>query len=128
MKFTVDRSKWVNASFGNRGHTLLLNREGYSCCLGFVCSQLGIKDEEMQGYGSPNHVCHDRSTQTTNFDLLSKLKSLTQYHYGYVSNTSLAERAIRINDNANISREHREKDLIDLFAEYGHELKFVGEY
>jgi hypothetical protein len=47
----IDRAKWRTG--GNSpiqtgvGRTRLLNKEGYMCCLGFRCHQMGIPEKDL---------------------------------------------------------------------------------
>lgn len=43
------------------------------------------------------------------------------------NNTSFAEEAMNINDNAEISQEEREAALTQLFVEHGHTIEFINE-
>ncbi len=62
----IDRSKWRCGaeraySLGDddeishgKGDTMLLNDEGYKCCLGFACEQLGgCSEDELHGCSVP---------------------------------------------------------------------------
>ncbi len=48
----VDRRKWKNGYRG-MGSSLLLNAEGFMCCLGFAAKRLGYSDEEILDQGAP---------------------------------------------------------------------------
>lgn len=58
IKCVIDREKWcrvipeTSVSFG--GSKLLLNDDGFRCCLGFACQSLGVDDDEMLGIGQPS--------------------------------------------------------------------------
>lgn len=45
----IDRAKWRNSRYRamdpKYGPTQLLNEQGFRCCLGFHCSQAGIRDD-----------------------------------------------------------------------------------
>lgn len=128
MKFVVDRSKWRNGGTGEDfnisnkyGDTALLNQEGYRCCLGFVCNQLGVEDGMLEDIGQPDDI---DLNDINNIDL----STLVRIYDGAYELSELSERAITINDNGTLSVENRELKLIELFKEFGHELVFEGEY
>lgn len=116
MQLTVDRKTWRCGQYsrekGTRsggGPTNLLNKEGYRCCLGQVCSQLGIDDQSL--------LMVLRPISTDNLDF-SKFEEL---------GISM-EAAIFINDDPSTSLQEKEDKLISLFKESGHDLSFSGEY
>jgi hypothetical protein len=45
MKFTIKRSKWLRGNGGSISG--LLTAKGNQCCMGQVCSQLGIPDNAL---------------------------------------------------------------------------------
>lgn len=119
MKFTVDRSRWINGrygvyDYGKVGATSLCNRKGFKCCLGFVCEQSGVEIYEMVGVSMPSEL---ESYSKVSF--LAKAKHV---------DTELAENAQTINDDDTISDSKREYRLTVLFEKHGHQLEFVGEY
>ena len=113
MKFVVDRSKWrCGSNAGDRhgkGDTRLLNSEGYQCCLGFVCEQLGVPRGELLNIPTPEFLDHYTIVKQVLID------------------TWIDEISIITNDGFG-SREERERLLSEQFANGGHELEFVGEY
>lgn len=124
MKFVVDRSTW---RFGGSnylhelGETRLLGNKGFMCCLGHCLINLGIKKEDIDSLSKPDEL--DILAEPFNHldtNILRKKPA--------ISNTELSIRAMSINDNLYFNNEHREKQLIELFKEYGHELSFTGEY
>lgn len=63
--FTLDYSKWraggsnrdaSNVSIVGKGDTLLLNEEGFMCCLGQYCEQAGIPRDDLMGVGAPDSL------------------------------------------------------------------------
>ena len=114
MKFVIDRSRWKNAKHG-LGTTLLLNSQGYMCCLGQVSKQLGASDEQIEGCMGPAGVVGRYGIK----DILAPLIG---------SNYELSGRAMCINDNTTIDDVQRESELISLFATYGHELSFEDSF
>jgi hypothetical protein len=61
MKFVVDRTKWICGADNiktkkGKGVASLLNSQGFMCCLGHCCLQLGITKKSMLNKGSPIQV------------------------------------------------------------------------
>jgi hypothetical protein len=124
MKFTIERSTWRCGGFGLKGvtqhgnnYTKLLDKEGFRCCLGSVCSQLGVPDTALLDIAYPRQLN----------DFKELVSILRTERPSYAINSELADHAIDINDSY-ISFAVREEKLITLFAEYGHELEFVGVF
>lgn len=108
----IDRSKWRTASHGE-GHTGLLNSEGYMCCLGFRCNQMGIQKEEILGYTCPSE--------------LSEYYNIPDLIYNG-KDTNFCIKAMHINDGITLNDKEREKRIIDLFKTKNITVEFVGKY
>lgn len=141
MRFTVQRNKWRSGggistaalAGSGRGETLLLNQHGYRCCLGFVCSQLGVADTDLKFVAGPVALAERGRFDSKNLpdDLRQQVIEQLRYRQGLQTRSmtsDLTRAAVAINDNGDISRDERERKLTDLFATYGHELVFEGEY
>lgn len=109
-EFKVIRAKWLRGSDSE-----LLDENGKMCCLGFVCSQLGISKELLQDKDNP-------------YEIKLLLPYLTDYYHSMIVDSSLSKEAIQINDDVNISDSIRESKLIKLFKQYGLSIKFEGYY
>jgi len=113
----IDRTKWRTGCFNETrtglGTTQLLNKEGFMCCLGFRCLQMGIPKQHLMDVSMPCNL----SDNWTIPDLLNL--------DGY--NSDFCDRATNINDNSS-STESKEVDLIDLFSEKGITVEFKGKY
>lgn len=137
MKFTIDRSKWRCGgceriglpcrSQRGLGRTMLRNDQGFMCCLGQVCVQLGVSENALD-WADPYKVAEETNEV---FPLLA------EYNPAYdddpvdedeYMNSDLAGEAICINDSEILSDKERETKLADVFRRHGHELEFVGEY
>lgn len=129
MEFVVDRSKWrcgghqSNPHSHGPGMTYLQNSYGYRCCLGFCALQCGLTEKEIYHVDFPGRLRvsfkdHPRLTAFVNTKM-----SITKY-----PNSRLSEKALGINDAGRLTDEKREKQLTELFAEYGHTIRFVGEF
>lgn len=130
MKFIIDRSKWrcggdSEPNQRGLGKTQLLNAQGFQCCLGQICEQLGISPNQILDIAEPLDL--DFSADAS---LEAKIEPLAFYlgDGSGAENTFLAIHAININDDPNIVPAEREKMLALAFAEQGHEIEFVGEY
>lgn len=117
MEFTVDRSKWRCGGNGPNqngvGETQLLNDQGYMCCLGFVAKQLGAQQTDIYKVECPQYVPRFIGNILVDDDGMDSL---------------LTNRAMSINDFPSTSKEQKEQHLIQLFAEEGNSIKFIGEY
>lgn len=116
----IDRSKWRSGDFSNNetgeGNTLLLNQEGYMCCLGFRCHQMGIPKENLINIGSPWELSFDWDIP----DLLDE-------HVNY-NNSDFTREAITINDDRFLTPSQREKKIKKHFATIGVTVEFTGKY
>ncbi len=126
----IDRSKWrcggvhhnhttrIKNAHGSHA-TALLNQDGYKCCLGFACNQLGnIPDEDMLCSVSPASLYNPFWEGTCIPYLTSKTGE----------NTLLTKEAMKINDDTGLSRASRETALKSIFAMAGVKLTFKGKY
>ena len=122
MKFTIDRAIWLNASapYG-MGSTLLHNKQGNMCCLGFVCEQLGVPRENLTGVDTPGLLDLEELPD-------SLAESLSLLRQGASTDTELSSSAMDLNDSDDYTPVEREKLLSQLFRNYGHELEFTGAY
>jgi len=116
MKFTIDRSKWrIGVAYREatgKGATLLLNTEGFMCCLGQCMEQEGIRKGLLLDTCAPKEL---------------RVESIFIDEKG--ANSLIANEAISINDDHKSIKtvQEKEESLIELFAKHGHEIKFVGE-
>lgn len=123
MKFTIDRSKWRCGDCGpyaaGAGDTLLLNDQGFMCCLGQIELLLGRNTDVLHNSGEPSELPALRGDPAADF--------LQGYDRGK-HNSPLAAKAMAINDDGRLAHNEKEQRLTSLFAEHGHELEFVGEF
>lgn len=115
----IDRSKWRTGGrpYSDKlGPTQLLNREGYMCCLGFYCIQLGNKkEEEILGVTAPYGV-----EDTTGLEFLVN-RTLD-------INSKFSCEAIEQNDNDLILDKEREERIKELFKRIDVEVTFINEH
>jgi hypothetical protein len=122
MDFVIDRSKWRAGGFeGDRynsrsasaigeGPAQLLNEDRFMCCLGQISEQLGVSRSVMLGISVP-----------------SDMEGCPLILNDSFNESSLAYKAMRINDDFEIDQPRRERKLKALFAEHGHSIKFTGK-
>lgn len=112
MDFTIDRKTWRSGNNSpthtGEGETMLLNEEGYMCCLGQCLRQIDPNAELLNKYAPSS---------------LSNIKS--PFVNNQAKNTALSTKAIMINDNGTTTIPKREADLIALFKSHGHTLVFI---
>lgn len=118
-KFVIDRTIWRCGKGSdpryNRGEglTRLLNKEGYMCCLGQICKQIGYDDEDIIDIGTPyplRRINHGVLLDDNYFDSFSSFFAL----------------AIQINDDPYITNEERERQLIELGKKSDIEIEFIN--
>jgi hypothetical protein len=138
MEFVVDRAKWLNSAVqfvtqcGVPYHvdgTLLHQPSGKMCCLGFVCQQLGIPEERLDGTDMPAQLVNDYPDIDEKSLIDAAFTRLTGNRDGEQWNNSpLSIQAANINDDSQLSVAQKEQHLIELFVQNGHTLRFEGEF
>jgi hypothetical protein len=121
----IDRAKWrtgghssLNPSHTGKGSTLLLNDEGYMCCLGFRCHQMGIPKQDLLGECTPEGLCE-----------LYTIPDLIYSDDGDIwADTSFTNDAIGINDDSELSIKEREKAITEHFKKIDVIVEFKGRY
>jgi len=117
MKFTIDYETWRCGGEGRnklgKGVTLLLNSEGYMCCVGQVKLQLGAKRDQIRSRDCPSPV-----------GIPDGILALDGANG--CENSELSIAAFRINDNPYTTPAKKMELLKALFAEHGHEIEFVN--
>lgn len=112
----INRAKWrtgrTEDDFTGKGYTALLNKEGYMCCLGFRCEQMGIPKKDLLGKSSPQDLCDD-------WDIPDLVYN--------TNDTSFTDQAMRINDMSQ-KEKTREKEITEHFATIGITVEFTGKY
>jgi hypothetical protein len=124
-KVVIDRSKWRTGyknpeTATGLGPTALENKNGFCCCLGFVCKQL------VSNLGDTS-LAVDYPRQ-----LRMQIPCLTVLHrldgdFVTWDDTPLVREAVKINDEPSTSVADKEAALLALFADTPIELEFVGE-
>ena len=117
----IDRAKWraggnpiLNPNYTGEGSTQLLNDQGYMCCLGFRCHQMGIPKKLLLNVGMPLGLYNS-------YDIPDLINELGR-------NSEFAVQAVRINDDSSLSPEEREKAITKHFKKIGVIVEFKGRY
>lgn len=115
MKFTIDRKKWLREA--SETSYLLSPRNGKMCCLGFYAKACGYSDEEIEGFANPDEV----------LDINKFGQWLFKKNIFCRFGLSLdARNLIQINDERYTKDFYKEKMIIEIFANNGIEVEFVG--
>ncbi len=105
----IDRSKWARFTRGvNKGISLLLNRDGNLCCLGFLGRVCAISDASLSMKSGPAEL----------FSVDDQRKYPADVNW----NTFM-----RINDNLNTTDAEKEAKLMELALANGFEFRFEGK-
>jgi hypothetical protein len=115
MTFTIKRSKWLR---GAGAGELLREDDHLQCCVGQMCSQLGVPDNVIEG----ECVLEFLSNRVLADERLSVL--ITDRGCD-IRERKWVETAYGINDETLIADDERERQLADLAAANGHELVFT---
>jgi hypothetical protein len=121
-KLVLDYSKW---RCGLRSHnqlgegsTSLQNEEGYMCCIGQWCNQIGVSSEELQKISNP--FCLKTKTDISLF-------AIPDPEYGGLKNTRLATDAMYINDEHGTTPADKINKLRNLLASYNIDLEVINQ-
>jgi hypothetical protein len=117
MRFTITRSKWLRGE-GGVASALLRHRDGKQCCVGQMCSQLGIPDDEIRNEKAVAPVIYSVGPER-----IAPL--VVRGVSGNWCQARWLDDAYSINDARDISDDARECSLRELLAPHGHELVFV---
>ena len=125
-EYTLDVSKWRCGCDGpnklGEGDTLLLNKKGFSCCLGQFVLDAGVDPELMldEPFGEPSELAKS----------LGKAYDSNFVEPGTISqwqNTDLAQELIDINDYPSTTPQQKIKEIRRALEKEGHTLKVIGE-
>jgi hypothetical protein len=122
-KLVLDYSKWrcgggVDNSYSlGEGDTRLLNNEGYQCCLGQWCSQIGMHNE-LLGKLTPRSLHR-------HIPFLTENKSRRHIDSSY-PDSDLALIAMVINDNPLTTPLQKIEKLKNLLAEHEIQLEVIN--
>ena len=103
-----------------KGHTYLLNRGGFECCLGQFGEQCGVPRKLLRGRSYPSSI------QNTIIQGLSRKhtdKFLFDESYTRQDDTSFAKSAVEINDDTDTTVATKVVKLAKLCKKYGRTLR-----
>ena len=137
-KLIIDRSIWRTGDNSDNatgeGDTYLLNHQGYMCCLGMMCEQIGLPRQALLDVSQPHDMDID-DPDLNNYPELSTLvfqrKTINEnepLEEFYLKGTSFAFNAMKINDDGTISSEQREEAITMHFATRGIAVEFINDY
>lgn len=116
MKFTIKRSKWYR---GHKFDSLLMRGDGSQCCVGQMCSQLGVRDADLLGRAISSDLPDLPDMGLATKEALSPLLDRFGRDLPWVVS------AYVVNDDAEIGDDEREPKLAAIAAAAGHELVFI---
>ncbi len=102
---TIRRKNWLRGGKGS----MLLNKNGSKCCLGFVCTAMGVKANVMKGRLGPG-------------ELKMYIPGLTTRSH---NNTESCDLAMAINDDAYYPSIDREVKLKKIAKNMGYKFTFI---
>lgn len=119
MEYILDIAKWrcgynSNHALGEGG-TLMLNKEGYSCCLGQFALQKGVEQYVLLNRGTPVGCCLDYDPNFVKMDNENLI------------NTTLSIELMDINDSTETTPKEKIQLIKQKLAEHGLALKVVNE-
>ncbi len=121
--FTIDCNTWRCGDNGmnklGEGNTILLNDEGYMCCLGQVALQLDVHEADLLGKGEPEQLHID-------IELLTVINNSDEEKGSIIANSELSSEAMRINDSTESTVSQKMKELKELFNDKGYDLEFIN--
>lgn len=120
-KLIIDRNIWIRGTsegkYKNGETSMLLTHNGSRCCIGIHLSQCGLSDNLLQGR------CYAEDSEVK-LQIPDNAKWLLENIYG--GRSELADTLYGVNDDSKITEEHREKEIIRLFAEADIEVEFIN--
>jgi hypothetical protein len=120
MKFTIDRTKWYRGN--SVGSKLLRAEDCKQCCVGQMCSQLGVNDLDLLGITSVWRLLERNELGLLPITAKENMKPLLSDGV----EARWVEEAYSINDRDDLCDTEREHLLIELLRRNGHELEFVN--
>ena len=105
MRFEVKRSNWLRGEGAEESY-LIRHEDGKMCCLGFLGRACGVANAEMRGLKNPF------------------IPGLAEMFAAKVDASVAYGPAMELNDNASITDQEREAELVKLFAQHGIEVVF----
>jgi hypothetical protein len=136
MEFVLDVSKWRSGGTGSeklgRGDTLLLNRQGYQCCVGQFLEQCGVPREHLKTVGTACSALRSTNKPPRSTRFFAREVGL------WFDDTRIAVKLYGINDDSESPKNDIFGDLIvrtvrqkikairEILAKRGHTLRVVN--
>ena len=116
LNVTVRKRRWARG--GKKGPSLMRNKDGNQCCLGFVGRACGYTPAELETLGYPEDVVINAGKNLFPVGIV-----VSEMEWSY--NSDLAADLIRINDDEGIDDTERIERLTVLGREAGINFTFV---
>lgn len=117
-KLILDYSKWRCGEDGpnkvGEGPVRLLNPEGFSCCLGQWCHQLGATKEETINKWEPDEI-------------MTLVPLFAHYEDDVKRSNRLSDECIHVNDDPDTTPEEKIEKLKKRLAKEGIELEVINK-
>jgi hypothetical protein len=128
MHVVIDRTKWGRADYEPQNGVArpgsLLDKHGKMCCLGFVCIQLGLPEEDIEGMSYPYEVAYNYAKQGKK-EAMGLIDFYLLTESGMIINNRLSKAAAAINDDHTLTDAQKEEALTKIFSDGGHSIEFV---
>jgi hypothetical protein len=107
--------------------SLLDARTGLMCCLGFACLKLGLSKQRITNQGMP------AGAVAVNSPLAKQVVEAGLAEFGEKGDRSLYDTATAsslsaVNDDVDLNRRDRERQVREYFADIGWKVTFTGKY
>lgn len=133
IKVVIDRAKWRTGQNGfnatGEGKTMLLNPDGYMCCLGFCCKAAGVPDAGLIDRPRPDAVSESLKEKLSGMSvLLEPLAATINTPNFHLKCSSFAWDAMEINDCEDTKPEEKEQQILEFFKNSNFDIEFTGKY
>lgn len=120
MNYVLDYSRWRSGGEGKHrvgeGTTHMLNKLGYSCCLGQMAQQLGVSDDDLLFQTNPRDVSNHVGRYDPGLVMNDEFQRLT----------SFANRMMGANDDEHATPAERIRRIRYLLEKHGHTLQVIN--
>lgn len=113
MKLVIDRAKWLRGE-DSQNSKLLRIKDQKRCCIGFLCSALGVSDSELLDVGGSQKLFAELPTW-----LKDSGEMADNEHSDLFT-------AYDVNDNPELDEATREARITKIFARHDIQVEFVG--
>lgn len=113
--FTITRSRWSGVD-PKKGSSLLERVTKRQCCLGFYCSAIGIKETEIESWGSVSGLIEGLYPLSPPEEI--QWLGAGEYLYLKGSSTSKEDKLMTLNDSS-MPLPEKEEEIAAIFAANG---------